>query len=1038
MSVASHAIGGSTTKRKIDDRVKFLIDHAAEQRHRSIFLVVGDRAKDQVVNLHMLVSRATHSSKVSVLWCMKSDPDFGSTSKKRLERQGRLEVKAGMSSDATKENFQTWLSQTEIRFCHYKESHKILGNTFGMVVLQDFEALTPNIMARTMETVAGGGCIVFMLRALKSLKQLYSMTMDIHSRYRTESLRDVVPRFNERFLLSLAECDNVLCIDDDFNVLPFTTKMQQMGKHREKQDQQLRLEGRLKHEAELAALKSKLRESEVGPLVQTCYTIDQAKVLLSLMQVVMEKTLNSTCAVTAARGRGKSASLGLAVAGAVQQGYSNILVTAPAPDNLQTFFEFVVKGLQELGYTDRVDFEVMQSTNPEFAKCIVRINVFKGHRQTVQFVSANDSSKFAQAELLVIDEAAALPLPLVQKMLGPYLIFISSTIAGYEGTGRSLSMKLVADMRKHSKVGGVGTGESGSSVALGGGGGSASAGRALKELKLEDPIRYAPGDPVERWLNTLLCLEATSRTVALKAIPHPQKCDLYYVNRDALFSFHKKAEAFLQNIVSLLVSAHYKNQPNDLQLMSDAPGHHVFVLCAPVASADELPDVLCVIHVCEEGNVSSASLASNMSKGTRPSGDLIPYTLAQQFFEEGFAQLHGIRVVRIATNPELQRSGYGSRALNLLMEYYRGNINVTPASPDGNGEQQQQQQGRNDAGDDGDAMLHVRKTIPTLLQRIDERPYEPVDYVGTSYGITTELFGFWKKAGFDALYVRQQPNDLTGEHSCVMINPIGYNVSPLRREFHRRFMSLLAFSFRGMSTELALSVVMDVAVHVPQKLAELTAFDEATQRWTVDGIVQANYEDVLQIIPAVDLQRLRMYSTSFIDMGVILDVVPQVAKLYFGKQIFKKPDGTDGVVLPHAQAAVLLAIGLQCATFESIGEFKIFSGVPLQQLRAFFSKALTRIVEHIDALAKASPSVEGEEGASEKRKRDADAEGESETIRYDAQGNIVGLSVVKTVAKQTSRDQTLFRDARTAAVETRGGDSRKSSGGLSKKRAKKN
>ena len=60
----------------------------------------------------------------------------------------------------------------------------------------------------------------------------------------------------------------------------------------------------------------------------------------------------------------------------------------------------------------------------------------------------------AQAELLIIDEAAAIPLPLVRNMLGPYLVFISSTVNGYEGTGRSLSLKLLDSLRKQSATAG--------------------------------------------------------------------------------------------------------------------------------------------------------------------------------------------------------------------------------------------------------------------------------------------------------------------------------------------------------------------------------------------------------------------------------------------------------------------------------------------------------------------------------------------------------------------------------------------------------
>ena len=52
------------------------------------------------------------------------------------------------------------------------------------------------------------------------------------------------------------------------------------------------------------------------------------------------------------------------------------------------------------------------------------------------------AAKLAQAELVVIDEAAAIPLPLVKTLLGPYLVFMASTIIEHKGTDRSLSLKL--------------------------------------------------------------------------------------------------------------------------------------------------------------------------------------------------------------------------------------------------------------------------------------------------------------------------------------------------------------------------------------------------------------------------------------------------------------------------------------------------------------------------------------------------------------------------------------------------------------------
>jgi hypothetical protein len=95
----------------------------------------------------------------------------------------------------------------------------------------------------------------------------------------------------------------------------------------------------------------------------------------------------------------------------------------------------------------------------------------------------------------------------------------------------------------------------------------------LLELQLYTPIRYGPFDPVELWLNSLLCLNNTSDTdddgwiysipssvnsLSLSSpsssspqrylpphdvlYPPASKCSLYFVNRDCLFSFHKASE----------------------------------------------------------------------------------------------------------------------------------------------------------------------------------------------------------------------------------------------------------------------------------------------------------------------------------------------------------------------------------------------------------------------------------------------------------------------------------------------------------------
>lgn len=49
----------------------------------------------------------------------------------------------------------------------------------------------------------------------------------------------------------------------------------------------------------------------------------------------------------------------------------------------------------------------------------------------------------------------------------------------------------------------------------------------LREIKLTEPIRYNPGDPVEQWLNKLLCLDATVVPALTSGYPDPAACELY-------------------------------------------------------------------------------------------------------------------------------------------------------------------------------------------------------------------------------------------------------------------------------------------------------------------------------------------------------------------------------------------------------------------------------------------------------------------------------------------------------------------------------
>lgn len=208
---------------------------------------------------------------------------------------------------------------------------------------------------------------------------------DVHSRYRTEAHTDVQPRFNERFILSLGSCPNCLFLDDELNVLPISEGKN--IKYDEKTGPSAKL---MLANEELSKLKEQLKETKtLGPLSKLCATTDQLKALLTFWSKgeMDKKSLANTISLTAGRGRGKSAALGLALAAAIKAEYHNIFVTSPTPENLKTLFEFVVKGLNALGYEETTDYEIVRSNNEEWGRAVVRITVQR--EKTRQFIQVS-------------------------------------------------------------------------------------------------------------------------------------------------------------------------------------------------------------------------------------------------------------------------------------------------------------------------------------------------------------------------------------------------------------------------------------------------------------------------------------------------------------------------------------------------------------------------------------------------------------------------------------------------------------------------
>ncbi|KAJ4862789.1 GNAT acetyltransferase 2 domain-containing protein [Trichoderma breve] len=903
-------------RKQVDERIGALIRNGLQEKKRSFFVVVGDQAKDVIVRLHYIMSMVDIKQNKSVLWAYKKKLLGFTSHRKKREDKIKKEIRRGIREANSEDPFELFVSLHNIRYTYYKETDKILGNTYGMCILQDFEAVTPNILARTIETVEGGGLVIMLLKGMNSLRQLYNLSMDAHSKYRTEAHDDVVARFNERFLLSLGGCDSCLVIDDELNVLPISGGKNVRALPPPDADQP-----KSPQALELESIKDDHQERQpVGSLINLARTVDQAKALLTFTDAIAEKTLRSTVALTAARGRGKSAAMGVAVAAAVAYGYSNIFITSPSPENLKTLFEFVFKGFDALGYADHADYSIIQSTNPDFNKAI--------------------------AELVVIDEAAAIPLPLVRKLMGPYLVFMASTINGYEGTGRSLSLKLIKQLREQSRraatddqteVADRSTGRASKSEEF-------QASRKLREITLAEPIRYAQGDSVEKWLNKLLCLDATLPKAGSSGSPDPNLCELLMVNRDTLFSFHPIPEAFLQQMVALYVASHYKNSPDDLQLMSDAPAHQLFVLTAPTSeSSGRLPEPLCVIQVALEGKISRQSVINSLSRGERPHGDLIPWLVSQQFQDEEFASLSGARVVRIATNPNHMGMGYGKRAMQLLVDYYEGRFaNLSEE------DEQILENGTTRATDAElakESLLEEKITVrddkhmAPLFSKLWEKKPERLDYIGVSYGLTKELHKFWKYSSFSPVYLRQTANDLTGEHTCVMLRPLDGSgdktwLGAFSRDFQKRFLSLLSYEFRNFAASVALSI--DQSANTGAQL-------DATPQ---TSLTKAELDALMS---PFDLKRLTSYANSMLDYHVILDLMPTIANLYFTGKL--KSD----VSMSGIQQAILLAIGLQR---KSVDEIAQELPMPSSQLLAMFIKILRKFTAHFNSLVTAAADAE--------------------------------------------------------------------------------
>ena len=337
-------------------------------------------------------------------------------------------------------------------------------------------------------------------------------------------------------------------------------------------------------------------------------TIDQQRSVESIEEQILGKT-NNPVVLISDRGRGKSAALGIVVAKLVQTGIKNIAITAPRLRATAIIFKHIEDMLPEA--------EVSRGS-------------VKYKKMNVQFYSPDQLiHDDIDADILFIDEAAAIPVPLLTSFLYKYSQCVfATTVHGYEGTGRGFSLRFFKELDKYNS--------------------------SWIKLHMQTPVRWAENDPLEKWMFNLLCLDAEIADVPGEIEPNKVEC--FFLEKEQLVD----NELLLKEVFALLVLAHYRTRPKDLKSLLNDENISVYVTL-------HNKHVIAVALVIREGSFS-ALLSTEVYRGRRrPQGNLLAQTLTYHCGVEHAATLDYARVMRIVVHPELQGQGIGTALLNFIV-----------------------------------------------------------------------------------------------------------------------------------------------------------------------------------------------------------------------------------------------------------------------------------------------------------------------------------------------------------------------------------
>lgn len=219
---------------------------------------------------------------------------------------------------------------------------------------------------------------------------------------------------------------------------------------------------------------------------------------------------------------------------------------------------------------------------------------------------------------LVVDEAAAIPAPLLQRLVSRFpRTLLTTTVQGYEGTGRGFLLKFCARFPH------------------------------LQRFELQQPVRWAQGCPLEKIVSDALVFDDDSFATTVQgdiAISRFEQ-ELWQLQPEIPLAAYR-----------LLSGAHYRTSPLDLRRMMDAPGQHFLQATCEGKTAGAL-------WLVDEGGLSAELSQAVWAGFRRPRGNLVAQSLAAHGGDPLAATLKGRRVSRIAVHPGRQREGIGQRLI---------------------------------------------------------------------------------------------------------------------------------------------------------------------------------------------------------------------------------------------------------------------------------------------------------------------------------------------------------------------------------------